>query len=1755
QDKDLALLLVGRIINRLGDLSADTLKLVERLPIVDVGLGLTRLRRPIGTVDPNSDIAKLFDDGEGVFPRGLFAPDGHGSYLKLLRNHGLLLDQLSPEVVIERIERIVDSGPPLPGKDAKANALLQLLDKYCERETLPKGVVAAVAAQPWLLAGNTYCSSSKSWDKRRSDLPLCDRILPSVNYVVSSTYLRKVLGWQTLPFDILRRQLLAVVSDGAIPPGSKKEGIINLIQALARCLDIKSCTESELESLGHTLGDRSWVPVASEHSLPLHRTTLQPIDLGLRIQQVLPSLLTDPLVTRVLRLIGVPSRPSYELLYTEIAEISCQLEQHRLEEQERKVLVSTSINFLRELFERDGLDSHGRLDRSRIQVPTTKSLLRPIDSTVFNDIELEHPDSNKIYLAHPDITWSFANTLRLLRLSDKQFEAEDDFFKDRQLSEDYCARVQEVLEGYRVESASSEWVASADAARATKIGFMIDEMPFERSQRSRFLSPQSAELCQGPALVIWNNGTFPEKDYESVLSSGGGGLGKDSETIERFRLGLLPFYHFTEMIMMVSGKRVMFLDPSGSYLPRNAHGDLRTALLLSLKTCRRSATVDHIMIESALIAFDFSKYPGHLQPLEGLFEFSHTEANYEGTLFRLPLRMPQQALNSKLLNTAFDTMGLHTHMKTTFHDQAKGSLFFTRVEEISAYWRSSRTALPMWSIQGNRESPVEAVDGYHLEMSLEIRFKESQPEKQDWLIHFAKIQHSDVPGMFSHLIRKHGLPPPSIGLAMRINHDVPTTTPTRSQIFATLPLPVEIALPVHVHATWILTEDRQTIRFDARDSDGEWPMDTRYNIYLMENLIPEVYLRMLATLARRDSQAWRQCWPGTEVEEVIRRMVPALYKQLVKTTHCVCRTVTGAVVTPAAAIFATSSSRHVQAVLEALKPPKLVSPLPFDMAMMLSWEGLRTDDAGTVTELLHHHAEAVRKLFCSRSSQPSMLREHLDGVIKYLVEEEQELNGLPLLQLGDGDITTFGDSTHPWIFQDATCSLGGSTSVPIATLFGPKNVVGTAITNRTCELLIGKVGNVRNLDADGIRQLLVSLGLTPSEEATVTTERKAWLPTLLQSLALWPTPKLRDIADLPLIPVMNGNIAISLNKACDGTVFDILSLGNLYLPIKHIGILVTPSLPDVTPEPGLDLVRLLKAFRSLELDVGTLNQRVSAPECLSLRQWITQNLLPSRWSQVDRDTLLTIPIFEAQNGGPNLSSSLCPASEIHMLPEEVQLETVTRYLPEATFFADYSFELGLVLEGRSQQVLSREKLVKYLELPTTVSSDEDCYFQRVLEVIASQRRWGVVAIPFVPNMDRNLRRPEELYDHRVRPFAVAFSTRHAMFVHPKYRNDIGSLVQAGVRTEIDASTLIQCVMALDEDAREGVLDQTRAAEFWTSFADDDALRTVSLDAIVGLRFIPYPRERRGMEKFEEFAQPLPHREIASLNELVRMDFVPVVWTQRARFGTPTENFIFTINPSLCVPTVEEVVKHLEVLTAEVAPKFPSDPSLLDDLTETYNWLLDHIEDAGMFLEQRETSLLWLNVNDPRDGVTTWTWRSGRQLIFNLGFDDPEGDHYGVNIFLLRYKDLLMAAGADEQTQLTIPAFEHEMRHDERLCRGWESLRQNDLLTDIQFEVNGEIIKAHQELLIAAIPHFRDALVGPFHGGERGISTESPMVFPTNGITSTFAIQSTTHTKAAALDLLAIPSKASFFISFTAMQSPDTLISQRPVSPFMNSLPS
>lgn len=192
----------------------------------------------------------------------------------------------------------------------------------------------------------------------------------------------------------------------------------------------------------------------------------------------------------------------------------------------------------------------------------------------------------------------------------------------------------------------------------------------------------------------------------------------------------------------------------------------------------------------------------------------------------------------------------------------------------------------------------------------------------------------------------------------------------------------------------------------------------------------------------------------------------------------------------------------------------------------------------------------------------------------------------------------------------------------------------------------------------------------------------------------------------------------------------------------------------------------------------------------------------------------------------------------------------------------------------------------------------------------------------------------------------------------------------------------------------------------------------------------------------------------------------------------------------------------------VAPAHPSNRNLLSDLTATYNWLNTNIEEAEEDLRRLSGTALWLNVEDAVKD--RWIWRTSRELVFDLRYDDEAGRHYDVNTFLLPFKSLLLASGAHEHQHPALPNAElsdEALTYHEHLHVGLDELRSADCLTDIMFNVNGEIIKAHRAILAAVVPHFMTVFRGEFREARAAASDTEPMIYELHATASAFAVRS------------------------------------------------
>ncbi|KIO18247.1 hypothetical protein M407DRAFT_32080, partial [Tulasnella calospora MUT 4182] len=680
--------IVERLIRCLNEVNGTTRDRIGELAIVDVGGRVGRLN-PKQVVDPNSELARLFDAEDEVLPIGEFAREGPGTYIHELRGYGMLRNALTAVTITERVTNIADPTRSMKDREEKASRLLKLIDSYVRGTSLSTDVIAVLRNSAWIPIGQTFYRPSDCWDSRFSDAYLCDMVLPRIAFVIESSHLREYLDWTRMPLDVVKKQLRAVLD--ANPNRSNmsrmedSDRVEALLKELASLFRDGRLSQDRIASVVEVLGDADWVPISRGQRVQARRSTLEQIYLGSKFHQVSASVIQVTGMQELLGLMGILKRPSLESLYSALQEISNELAEPGIVHHTRDSLIRGSISILEETCRsRDG----PQFDIQQLFIPTELSTLALAPSVLFNDMR-DSPLSPQpgLFFAHASLSPALAYTIGLRKISEEEFARYEDDIDSFQIGEDLTARIQGVLTEYAIDHSSNEWIANADDARARSFTFLIDEAKFGGKRVLGGLT----EFHSGPALVIHNDGVFSEKDFQGLGNIGRGGKAGDMDSIGRFGLGALSFYHFTELPLVISGDHLLLLDPSQRYLPRSRADTRRTGIRISLSICAM-------------------RYPDQLKPLEGLFGFRAADGHYNGTIFRFPLRTASQAAESKLSKNSFSAVGA-SEVVNRFYAYASQSLFFTKsVDKVSAMRRDSEdlSLHSIWSVTASRKSFPDA---------------------------------------------------------------------------------------------------------------------------------------------------------------------------------------------------------------------------------------------------------------------------------------------------------------------------------------------------------------------------------------------------------------------------------------------------------------------------------------------------------------------------------------------------------------------------------------------------------------------------------------------------------------------------------------------------------------------------------------------------------------------------------------------------------------------------------------------------------------------------------------------------------------------------------------------------------------------------------------------------------------------------------------------------------------------------------------
>ncbi|KAK4315041.1 hypothetical protein Pmani_013712 [Petrolisthes manimaculis] len=521
-------------------------------------------------------------------------------------------------------------------------------------------------------------------------------------------------------------------------------------------------------------------------------------------------------------------------------------------------------------------------------------------------------DDLEVRIVHKCISFKLAQSLGVKQLSQHLLLGGESMMEWGQ-NEPLTTSLNNLLRQYRDGVAiMKELVQNADDAGATTVSFLYDERQNEDA-RTRLLSPQ-LEQWQGPALWAYNDATFTEDDFKNLRKLGGGTKELQSTKIGKFGFGFCSVYNLTDVPSFVSGSSYVIFDPHLEYL---GHENKTPGLRYSFEKEKTSRLL--------------SKLHGQFKPFNEMFDCAFQDTKeYDGTLFRFPLRTPLQASKSQICKISYGRTDMMQLLHMFWKVAGQILLFAQNVKEIKVFHLASNASTPTEmkllfessSVPLNeplmnkvKKSPLKKVNSLFREHSgfqwngkvyqdttiVNINVK-SFPEGKDicdnkvgsesvtWITSW----HSGK-GRLCRLAEKlsgKALPlgavstpvcQDSSGWKPICLKDLPSGFYKESHMHCFLPLPVKTSLPIQVNGYFEIASDRTALLSQTSDDR----QNLSWNSILIEDAISSAYLTLLQkliSLGQNTEVPYYTLWPlATDGNnDLITTLITSFYHLLVE---------------------------------------------------------------------------------------------------------------------------------------------------------------------------------------------------------------------------------------------------------------------------------------------------------------------------------------------------------------------------------------------------------------------------------------------------------------------------------------------------------------------------------------------------------------------------------------------------------------------------------------------------------------------------------------------------------------------------------------------------------------------------------------------------------------------------------------------------------------------------------------------------------
>ncbi|KAF6749160.1 hypothetical protein DFP72DRAFT_1143529 [Ephemerocybe angulata] len=1672
------------------DLSQNTLSLLRRTPFVLSG-GESDVKVAPGTlIDPSSPLSQFYP--EDCLPRR--EDDVDENIVKSLSDLSLMNRDLSPSNVKDCTRLIAANPDEFQPSIRLLNLLYEKSFNFASLNPLDR-TLAWLPTQNEELSDAQTCHPSKG-QTSKDDVYLFDHVWAKVHSDVKEIppSLVKALGWdKAIPTKVLITQLCRVLE-------AKPRDIIRRVTAILVEMGSRAFSSNEQRSLEVVIEGKEWVPVSAgsgERLVHPWQAVLATPFAG--VFRVSGNLLRGEGVKRFLKQNGCEESPSFATVERRLVELS----KKPVSPANTKAAVAV-LKFAVEKFELDD-EALGEL-----LVPDVEGELRPIDDVLYNDVgpnSLSY-DLGDCTLANAAITEDLAKQLGLKLLGmDSEFTDMPSLGEDMGVSS--ATIVKKTLGNYNEKQFLPEFLANADDAGATQFEVILyDHTP---TPDRAYLSSKLGVLCAGPAVMVCNDSTFSQKDFDGICRTHIGSKENEVDTIGQFGLGALTMFHVTQCAIIYSGDSVLFLDPAKQYLPTSR----RAAMLVPLKQILKWVYLYSAFSPGlTVVIFCMRSYPGHIDCVKDMECYNKKKNVVNGTIFYLPLRT---STVDALKGETYTLESFQNTLLEDFKSKANECLLFVKLKRIVASeGNSGKSTKRLWSFEAGHSEEARD-DSEVVQRVVTITHAGSSRSRKTtdtrWRTITATIppDSESIPASF----RMKGMPK-----SIRIGLAAPLDAKRRIEpkLFSTLPLAINIALPVHVNASFIMSSDRRHIRLDTYDNE-----ETKFNRWLLQDAIPQLYLPLLETLAKdQDNARW---WPGTLTRRAGQKdaigpsdskdplagaIIESFYsKHLPESQHSLFRSmfnppqlyeVSNIVLYPSK----PKTPSAVLEVLEWLSPNCLV-----DLAHVrqhLEKAGVAVCGPPFVKEILLEKGGADRV-------QLEIEDEELVKLLEYLADPDpSHLHDLPLLQLEDGKWETFGEGPTAAHYYATS-----STKFVSEGLFSAYRLVNCKAFPH--QLLKGdhegKI-DVEILHTASVRRLIEERLDELSGQALGN-----WLMVLWKLIPSLPQENLDEtIEDLPLVPTTKASQFKSLLEVKNGQALVTSAREEAWLKkcFGDLGIAVV----DPTEFPPELQSRLVGEIGGKYVASGTLFDRFVG--CVTpildaaikrLEKWTGKRQQDfSGWVQKQiispvpdegRSTLGKLPLWTAKKGSKIAMRS---ADDVVLLPQHTPL-SVGRFCRRYVTADTKVTHLG-------NERINLASLYALFELPAVLPAGEaeKVYLNFIRQVLTS----NVAVSPLrVPNADRSLVPVSTLYEHSDF-YDAAFGTSSSQFLLPSF--DVlsnGLALLRDTNESLGHQRFAQCARIFEQQLADTPEYVERARVLYRRYCEGLALahplNPSQWHLLDNINFIPRSMNTTVTYLSDAVGLPAAIRQLPSIaapRNVVRREFHDISWTQLVALEEePREGVdrIKVVYPRFGRPSANVVLDHLRALA-----KYPRSPVILHSLRKTYEWLNkeENIEDIEDDLEDMSDVALFLNVDDA-SGTDEWTWLSANQLALET---HDLSEVKAVRKFILPFRSLLKAAGVveafypdveqegDDTPASQDSAFLVQMRRQFNEYRHSRNFTDLAIIPDEDQSGGGEQMEdtteadppglyCHRLILAGCSSFFEDAFAGGYKEGQGNATSKRP----------------------------------------------------------------